>query len=321
MQYGTEAYPKNAGAFGTLSESNNDAAKLSDEAINALPSGGDAGYDYYMLTSDTVDGSETESVIVRTQGAYTDLQGTFGLSPVQYCSNSYSVGVFPVFAECTDWTGGGNHLNVYPEGAGNDCGRWFTGYSGIMCYGDHHGSHAHQNNHHCLSRGYTCSETRSGYTDHQMRLNFKMYKYTGVPVHSDEAEQSQPPLPAEPAFGQLLTGGYVLTGSQARECPEGWSLILDEEECRRASESLSNNGECMGRSGAPSIDGYHTGDFRNCPPGCGYYFDSSAPVLCDHTWYSTSYELRGDWGVTGYGIICKSGAGLRVPATEPQYVR
>jgi len=159
LQTGAAAYTSNTGAVGTLNEASKQFAKMSDVAINALPSGGNAAYDYYMLTSESATSSQRDSIFLRVQGAYNDAAITLGFSSFDACYASS-------FDECT-WEsalGGTQGIDTYYPGGRNDCSRWFTGYqNSIMCYNERGGGR-------CWSSGVACG--------HATRQDVKMYKKT-----------------------------------------------------------------------------------------------------------------------------------------------
>jgi hypothetical protein len=164
LQYGSSAYAPNAAASGTLNENAKQFAKLSDSVINALPSGGEAAYDYYMLTSESATANARDTLFMRVQGAYNDNSVTLGFSSWEVC-NAAS------FEACTSWSvaqGGTHGIDTYYPAATNNCDRWFTGYqNSILCYPDQ-GSGGR-----CWATGNTCS-----IGSHAMRQDVKMYKLT-----------------------------------------------------------------------------------------------------------------------------------------------
>jgi len=164
LQYGASAYALNTGAVGTLDESAKQFAKLSDEAINALPSGGESAYDYYMLTSESATANARDTLFMRVQGAYSDSSATLGFSSWEVCTASS-------IEACTSWSvaqGGTHGIDTYYPSATNDCRRWFTGYqNSILCY-------PQQNGGRCWATGNTCS-----IGSHAIRQDVKMYKLTG----------------------------------------------------------------------------------------------------------------------------------------------
>jgi len=174
LQYGEEAYPMTANAVGELDEAVNGFAKLSDGAINAIPSGGDAGFDYYMLTSDPPDNGASDSTIawdtmfLRTSnvGGYNDMDNNMGI-----VSGGASWGVCNAASldECTSWSTQTHNRFDTSQVTGNNCNRWFTGYNGAKCYA--YGSERHNMNNRCFSRGHGCTDG-----SHRLRANVKVYK-------------------------------------------------------------------------------------------------------------------------------------------------
>jgi hypothetical protein len=164
LQYGGSAYAPNAAASGTLNENAKQFAKLSDSVINALPSGGEAAYDYYMLTSESATANARDTLFMRVQGAYSDDSVTLGFSSWEVCNAA-------TFEACTSWSvaqGGTHGIDTYYPAATNNCDRWFTGYqNSILCYPDQ-GSGGR-----CWATGNTCS-----IGSHAMRQDVKMYKLT-----------------------------------------------------------------------------------------------------------------------------------------------
>jgi len=139
-------------------------AKLSDAAINALPGDGDTTYDYYMLSSRPDGGSSSdarETIFLRVQGTYDDMSPTLGFSSWEVCNSAD-------FGACTSWEpalGSAQGIDTYYSSAGNQCSRWFTGYSNsILCYPDQ-GSGGR-----CWAHGNSCG--------HRIRKDVKMYKKT-----------------------------------------------------------------------------------------------------------------------------------------------
>jgi hypothetical protein len=165
-QYGSAAYQPNADAVGSTDANQKQHAKMSDAAINALPSGGDIQFDYYQLTSESTSGSGLDTLFMRVIGgsAYDDMSPTFGFSSWEVCTAEE-------LDMCTSWTvAEGSSLGIdtyYPTGA-NGCARWFTGYqNSIMCYSDQ-GSGGR-----CWSTGNSCP-----YGSHALRQDVKLYKKT-----------------------------------------------------------------------------------------------------------------------------------------------
>jgi len=165
LQYGSTAYQPNTGSVGTLDEDQKQHAKLSDAAINALPSGGDAGYDYYKLSSESA-GTGRDTILLRVQGAYNDRNPTLGFTSYEYCREE-------TIDACTSWdVAAGGTLGIdtfYPCGqACNDCTRWFTGYGNRhLCYADR-GSGGR-----CWTFGHCGSTGR-----YVLRQDVKMFKLT-----------------------------------------------------------------------------------------------------------------------------------------------
>jgi len=180
VQYGSEAYPKNSDAVGVVNELESIAAKRSDADINALPSGGDAAYDYYMLTSDSDTEGVSDSMLVRTTEVYDDLSSDFGWGSYGMCLDSTSS-----VADCNEWTTHGHSRIDSISEDGNDCDRWFSGYNGIMCFG--HSGVAHSYDEHCFSHGNSCS-----LGSHAIRTNVKMYKFIGEGFVDEVPEPEQP---------------------------------------------------------------------------------------------------------------------------------
>jgi len=167
-----------ANAVGDLDEAVNGFAKLSDGAINALPSGGDAGFDYYMLTSDPSSDSTAswDTMFLRTSnvGGYNDMDNNMGI-----VSNGASWGACNAASldECTSWGTQNHHrFDTYPVTA-NNCNRWFTGFGNNKCFSvSGHGR--------CFSRGHSCSDG-----SHAFRANVKVYKLrTGCDVAPPEPD-------------------------------------------------------------------------------------------------------------------------------------
>jgi len=164
LQYGDSAYQPSAQSVGTLSESQAQFAKLSDAAINALPSvPSTAGYDYYMLTSETATADGFDNIFLRVHGAYNDLDATLGFTEWEQCTSA-------TFEDCT-WesaSGSTGGIDTYYPDSTNNCDRWFTGYqNSILCYPDQ-GSGGR-----CWAHGNTCSKG-----SHAIRSDVRMYKKT-----------------------------------------------------------------------------------------------------------------------------------------------
>jgi len=164
VQYGNQGYTPTRDASGEPSESNSGFAKLSDAAINALPSGGDAGYDYYMLSSASATPDTRDTIILRVTGAFDDTNIVYGFSDWQVCNAA-------TFEECTSWSvarGGSHGIDTYYPRATNNCDRWFTGYqNNAWCWPDRSSGKR------CWATGNTCS-----LGSHAIRTDVKMYKKT-----------------------------------------------------------------------------------------------------------------------------------------------
>jgi len=164
VQYGDDGYNPTSNAAGEPSESHSGFAKLSDAAINALPSSGDAAYDYYMLSSSSATPNVRDTIILRVTGAFDDTNIVYGFSDWEVCTAA-------TFEECTEWSvarGGSHGIDTYYPSATNNCDRWFTGYqNSAWCWPDQSSGKR------CWATGNTCS-----LGSHAIRTDVKMYKYT-----------------------------------------------------------------------------------------------------------------------------------------------
>jgi len=164
LQYGDEGYIPTSDAAGDVSESQSGSAKLSDAAINALASGGDAAYDYYKITSESAIQDVRDTIILRVTGAYNDMDIVLGFSDWEVCNAA-------TFEECTTWTvarGGTHGIDTYYPLATQGCDRWFTGYrNSVRCWPDQ------SNNRRCWATGNGCS-----LGSHAMRKGVRMFKKT-----------------------------------------------------------------------------------------------------------------------------------------------
>lgn len=137
--------------------SNPPVAKLSDAAINAIPSPAD-GYHYFKL----VDANDVNEpwLLVRTQRPFADESPSFGWA------GSYEVCNHGDVNSCV-WKPrhSSGHFDT-EEVWGNGCGRWFTDYGGaVTCY-------LVSTTQRCFNKGDSCN--------HAVRDNITVYKWSAV---------------------------------------------------------------------------------------------------------------------------------------------
>jgi len=176
LQYGSEPYAPTPEAVGVLDEGASNFAKLSDVAINSLPSGGDSNYNYFKLTAIRPHSSTRDHLILRTTGMYDDMAQDLGFGSFTHCLEpGLRVGVQEDLDDvslCPEWSNSNSYAWFDTEhGSANDCAnRWFTGYgsNNQLCH-----RNDNRYTHRCFSAGGTCA-------DGSFRTDLKMYKFTGA---------------------------------------------------------------------------------------------------------------------------------------------
>jgi len=194
LQYGDEPYTPTAEAVGALDEQVTQFAKLADDAINALPSGGDAGFDYFKFTSDLIEGCEpnadgwdtTDHLILRTPnvGGYHDEDRGLGMT-----TEDYSICSANAIDDCSSWSAVDPRSNFDTVSAtSNTCSRWYSGHYGRLC--NHaYGAWQHDMRRRCFNGG----GGPAGW-----RTNVKIYKLTVYPP---------PPVEPQPTWALVLQYG------------------------------------------------------------------------------------------------------------------